>query len=56
MTAYVRDEYAMSLWTMAVAMYEESDKVGVPLHKRDVVTRDAWREAARRELNRGVAS
>lgn len=49
------NEFQMKLWTMAVAMYEESDKVGIPLHARDIVTRDAWREAARKELNRAVA-
>lgn len=49
-------DYQLKLWTMAVALYEETDKVGVPLHKRDVVTRDAWREAARKEMNRAVAS
>jgi hypothetical protein len=48
-------EYQLRLWTMAVALYEESDKVGVPLHRRDVVTRDAWREAARKEISRVVA-
>jgi hypothetical protein len=49
------NEYQMKLWTMSVTLYEESDKVGIPLHKRDVVTRDAWREAARKELARAVA-
>lgn len=48
-------EFQLKLWTMAVAMYEESDKVGIPLHTRDIVTRDAWREAARKELAREVA-
>lgn len=49
------NEFQLKLWTMSVAMYEESDKVGIPLHKRDIVTRDAWREAARKELARAVA-
>jgi hypothetical protein len=48
-------DYTIKLWTMAVAMYEESDKVGIPLHARPVMVRDAWREAARKELNRAVA-
>ena len=47
--------YELKLWTMAVALYEESDRVGVPLHKRPLFVRDAWREAARKELNRAVA-
>jgi hypothetical protein len=49
------NEYQLKLWTMAIALYEESDKVGIPLHKRDIVTRDAWRNAAIRELSRAVA-
>ena len=48
-------EYLLKLWTMSVALYEESDKVGIPLHARPPHVRDAWREAARRELNRAVA-
>jgi hypothetical protein len=48
-------DYLMKLWTMAVAMYEESDKVGIPLHARPVTVRDVWREAARKELSRAVA-
>ena len=55
MTAYVRDEYSIRLWTMAVAMYEEKDLSGIPLHARQIPVRDAWREAARRELNKGTA-
>jgi hypothetical protein len=49
-------EYTIKLWTMAIALYEESDKVGIPLHKQDIVTRDAWRNAARKELNRSALS
>jgi hypothetical protein len=52
MTAYGRDEYTIRLWTMSVAMYEEADRSGIPLHARITPIRDAWREAARRELNR----
>lgn len=50
MTAYVRDEYTIRLWTMAIALYEESDHSGIPLHARQTPIRDAWREAARRAL------
>jgi hypothetical protein len=48
-------EYQLRLWTVAVAMYEESDKVGIPLHTRPPHVRDAWREAARKEMNRAAA-
>jgi hypothetical protein len=54
MTAYVRDEYTIRLWTMAIALYEETDRSGIPLHARQVPVRDAWREAARKELNKGT--
>jgi hypothetical protein len=56
MTAYVKDEYSIRLWTMAIALYEETDHSGIPLHARQAPVRDAWREAARKELNRAVAS
>jgi hypothetical protein len=44
------DNFTLELWTVAVAMYEESDRSGIPLHKRQLPVRDAWREAARKKL------
>jgi hypothetical protein len=47
--------YELKLWTMAIALYEEKDVSGIPLHARITPIRDAWREAARKELSRAVA-
>lgn len=38
------------LWERAVELYGASDRVGIPLHARPVVVREAWRNAARREM------
>lgn len=44
--------WTLRLWEKAVALYEASDRVGIPLHDRTAVVRDAWREAARREMGK----
>lgn len=49
-------EYPLGLWDKAVELYEKSDNVGIPLHARPVVIRDAWRETARKELARSALS
>lgn len=39
-------DYTLSVYELAVKLYEETNRVGVPLHHRPATVRDAWVKAA----------
>jgi hypothetical protein len=47
-------DYSMSAYSLAVTMYDASDKVGVPLHHRPKAIIDAWVRAAQRAISSGA--
>jgi hypothetical protein len=46
----------MSAYDLAVSLYDASDRVGIPLHDRPNVIRDAWIAAAQRQIAAGTVS
>lgn len=47
-------DYSMSAYALAVSLYTKSDAVGVPLHHRPAIIRDAWIKAAQRMIASGM--
>jgi hypothetical protein len=43
-------DYTLGVYELAVMLYEDTDKVGIPLHHRPSVIREAWIAAARRKI------
>ena len=46
--------YSMSVYELAVALYEKSDLVGVALHNRPAIIREAWLSTARHQIATGT--
>lgn len=49
-------DYSMSAWDLANTLYEKSDAIGVPLHYRPAVIREAWLKTAQRQIATGAVS
>jgi hypothetical protein len=49
-------DYSMNAYELAVAMYEKSDLVGVALHNRPAIIREAWLAAARLKIASGAVT
>lgn len=49
-------DYSMSAYELAVSLYSESDRVGVPLHDRPRTIIEAWVRAAQRRISSGAVS
>ena len=49
-------DYSMSAYDLAVSMYDASDKVGIALHDRPKMIRDAWIAAAQRKIASGTVT
>jgi hypothetical protein len=49
-------DYSMSAYDLAVRLYDASDRVGIALHDRPKMIRDAWIAAARRQISSGAVS
>lgn len=50
------NDYSMSAYELANALYAKSDSVGVPLHNRPSMIREAWIDTARRMIAAGTVS
>lgn len=50
------NDYSMSAYELAVSLYSDSDKVGVPLHDRPRTIIEAWIKAAQRKISSGTVS
>jgi hypothetical protein len=48
-------DYSVSAYALAEKLYNDSDDVGVPLHRRPQATREAWVKTAQREIAAGKA-
>jgi hypothetical protein len=48
-------DYSMSAYELAVVLYEKSGSLGVPLHNRPKMIRDAWISVAQRLIATGTA-
>ena len=48
-------DYSVTAWDLAVKLYDESDKVGVPLHERCPSLRAAWLRTAQNRIAAGRA-
>lgn len=46
-------DYTWELYDKANELYDASDKVGVPLHRRCITIQEVWRKAAQISLARG---
>jgi len=49
-------DYSMSTYELANAMYDATDKVGVPLHHRTQSLIDLWVKAAQRKIASGAVT
>ena len=49
-------DYSMSAYELAVSLYSDSDKVGIPLHDRPKTIIEAWVKAAQRQIASGTVS
>lgn len=47
-------DYSMSVYDLAVSLYDKSDAVGVPLHDRPKTIIEAWVRAAQRQIAAGA--
>lgn len=47
-------DYSMSAYELANALYDKSDAVGIPLHKRPRIIQDAWIASARLKIASGT--
>jgi hypothetical protein len=50
------NDYSMSAYDLANAMYAKSDAVGVPLHHRPKAIIEAWVRAAQSKIASGTVS
>lgn len=48
-------DYSVSAYALAEKLYDNSDAVGVPLHRRPQATITAWIKTAQRQIAAGKA-
>jgi hypothetical protein len=49
-------DYSMSAYALANALYEKTNTVGIALHNRPAVIREAWVKTAQRQMASGTVS